>query len=116
MDENIKQDAIDKISKLNKKVLKEYEIKLNKDIDKTKFYCGKGCTYCNNAGYKGRIAISESIWVTDEIKKIIEQGCKSSSIKKELPNQDFVSIEQDGIIKALKGEVSLQDIEVAVSN
>jgi len=116
MDENIKQDAIDKISKLNKKVLKEYEIKLNKDIDRIKFYCGKGCTYCNNAGYKGRIAISESIWVTDEIKKIIEQGCKSSSIKKELPNQDFVSIEQDGIIKALKGEVSLQDIEVAVSN
>lgn len=116
MDENIKKDAINKINKLDKKTLKEYGVKIDKDIDKIKFYCGKGCPYCNNTGYKGRVAISESIWITDEIKKIIENGGRSSEIETELSKQDFVSIEQDGIIKALKGEVSLQDVEIAIAN
>lgn len=116
MDEKIKQDAIDKISKIDKKILKEYGIKIEKDLDKIKFYCGKGCAYCNNTGYKGRMSIVESIWITDNIKRIMESGGQAYKIEKELKEQDFISIEQDGIIKAIKGEISLQDVKTAISN
>lgn len=116
MDEKVKQEAIDKISKMDKKILKEYGIKIDKDISKIKFYCGKGCAYCNNTGYKGRISIAESIWITDKIKQIIEGGGQSSEIEKELKNQDFISIEQDGIMKAIRGDISLQDVKSAISN
>ena len=105
-----------KLTNKHKKLLKEYGIKIEKDLDKVKFYCGKGCAYCNNTGYRGRMSIVESIWVTDNIKKIMESGDQSSEIEKELKDQDFISIEQDGIIKAIKGEISLQDVKSAISN
>ena len=116
VDEKIKKDAVDKISKIDKKTLKEYGIKIEKDIDKMKFYCGKGCAYCNNTGYKGRMSIVESIWITDEIKQIIERGAFASEIEKELVDQNFISIEQDGIMKAIRGDISLQDVKTVISN
>ncbi len=36
-----------------------------------KFYYGKGCTRCNNGGYKGRCGIYELLDLTDEIRDLI---------------------------------------------
>ena len=37
------------------------------DILKNKFYKGKGCTYCSNTGYKGRIGIFELLELDQEM-------------------------------------------------
>ena len=39
--------------------------------DKTVFYHGKGCSYCNNTGYRDRIGVYELLRITPEIRRLI---------------------------------------------
>jgi len=119
VDYKTKEETIKKILDIKPEIIKKYGIEqeivnTEEGINNVKFYYGKGCAYCNNTGYKGRIATLEAIEVTENIKKLIERGNDINEIKKELINQDFVSLEQDGIIKALKGETTLVDVKLSI--
>jgi type IV pilus assembly protein PilB len=39
--------------------------------DKTVFYQGRGCSYCNNTGYRDRIGVYELLRITPEIRRLI---------------------------------------------
>jgi type IV pilus assembly protein PilB len=39
--------------------------------DKTVFYHGKGCSYCNNTGYRDRIGVYELLRITPEIRRLV---------------------------------------------
>jgi len=39
--------------------------------DKTHFYRGKGCSYCSNTGYHGRIGVYELLRITPELRRLI---------------------------------------------
>ena len=53
------------------------------EVQNAKLYKGKGCTACNNTGYKGRIAVYEVMVVGDEIKELILAAASANEIKKE---------------------------------
>ncbi|NCC70073.1 type II/IV secretion system protein [bacterium] len=107
IDEKVKNEYIEKIKDLPPEILKKYKIDLSKE---KKFYKGKGCVYCGDTGYKGRISINEVFKITDEVKALIEKGSPSEDYRALLAKQDFVTMEQDGIIKALKGITTLSDV------
>ncbi len=75
-----------------------------------KFYRGKGCSRCNQEGYKGRMAIFEALAVTDEMKDIVVRGCKETETEKELERQQMIKMVRDGYIKALRGETTIEEI------
>ncbi|MFH0854196.1 MAG: GspE/PulE family protein [bacterium] len=75
------------------------------------FYRGKGCSKCNNSGYKGRSVIAEVLDVTDNIKKIIAGRFQDiDKIKVALKEQNMLTVKQDGFIKALEGKTSLEEV------
>lgn len=74
------------------------------------FYRGAGCSFCNQTGFHGRIAICEVIGVTENLKSIINSGSKKAEIKEELEKQKFVTMEQDGLMKVLLGLTSLGEV------
>jgi type IV pilus assembly protein PilB len=39
--------------------------------DKSIFYRGKGCSYCSNTGYHGRIGVYELLRITPELRRLI---------------------------------------------
>lgn len=90
---------------LPKDILEKYNIK-----KPYKIYHGEGCEKCGGRGYVGRIGIFENILLTEELEEAIYQNKTESELEKLLKNQDFVSLRQDGIIKALMGLVSLEEI------
>jgi type IV pilus assembly protein PilB len=49
---------------------------------KINIYDKGGCTYCNNTGYAGRIAVYEIMDVTPEIKEMIVSGAGTADIKR----------------------------------
>lgn len=104
-DQIVVDKVINRLSSLDKNILKNNKV----DLKNLKFYKGKGCDHCNNTGYKGRIAILETIKITDDIRSKIENNCSVDDIEKELPKQNFISILDDGIIKASKGLITLED-------
>jgi type II secretory ATPase GspE/PulE/Tfp pilus assembly ATPase PilB-like protein len=74
------------------------------------FYGAKGCEQCNNVGYIGRIGLYEILRMNNEIRRLILQRASVMEIEKAALKNGMVSLEQAGIIKALKGETSLDEI------
>jgi type IV pilus assembly protein PilB len=94
------------LSKLDRKILDKYNI----DFKNLVIYHPVGCNKCNNKGYIGRIGIFEVVIITDEMENAIYEGKPETELEKLLPNQGFVNLRQDGIIKALLGYVTLEEI------
>ncbi len=75
-----------------------------------KFFRGKGCAQCNDTGYKGRVAIVETIDITKTMKDIIAKGFDRSLVEVELAKQNFITMDQDGLIKTLAGLTSIEEV------
>jgi len=76
------------------------------DID---FYRPKGSPECPD-GYKGRIGIFEIIEVTENIKQMIIKQAIADEIEKESIKQGMITMLEDGFIKAVQGQTSLEEI------
>ena len=81
-----------------------------KDLSVYKFYHPVGCSHCENTGFTGRVAISEVIDINEQLKEMINQGDKNFNIDAVKASQDFISINQDGIIKVVKGVTTMEEI------
>jgi len=70
-----------------------------------------GCEKCLFTGYKGRIAIFELLKITPNIEKVIYSNPTEESIFTEAINSGFVTLQQAGLLKALKKITTLDEIE-----
>lgn len=75
-----------------------------------KIFRGKGCPRCRNTGYTGRSIISEILPITDTFSDIVAQGFETKEAWKEFRNLNLITLREDGIIKALKGITSLEEV------
>ena len=72
------------------------------------------CKKCAGKAFKGRIGIYEMLEMTDEFEKIILGTLSEASMREEAKRQGMITMFQDGIIKVLKGVVSIDELlEVA---
>jgi len=95
------------LSSLPEEDKKEYKI----DLDKLKFYKGTGCGVCQGLGYKGRIGIYEIMPIEGEIEDTIIKGNLSENEIKEMAvKRGVTSMAQDGILKALEGITSVEEV------
>ncbi len=81
-----------------------------RDLQGFKLFRGAGCTHCANSGYVGRIAISELVLMTDEMRKIVESGFPIEEVMKETARQEMLTLKQDGILKALDGLTTIEEV------
>ena len=106
------QDAKEVIKKelgaLSAKTIESY--KLDCTIEKPLLWKAKGCAKCNNTGYVGRRGIYEMLTMTDSLAHLIATDLSESKIKDEAQKQGMVSLRQDGLLKALKGVTTLEEI------
>lgn len=105
----------DAIMSMPKSYQKEYQS--DKDYTIYKPNLKTPCKVCNGKAYKGRIGIFEMMEMTDQLEKIILGTLSESAMREEGKRQEMISMFQDGIIKVLKGTVSLEELlDVAQSN
>ncbi len=79
--------------------------------EKIELYEAVGCNECGQIGYKGQLGLYEVIEMTANIKKIIQQvGVTDSEIETAAILDGTIPMLQDGILKALEGETSLEEI------
>ncbi|HEX8974102.1 MAG TPA: GspE/PulE family protein [Patescibacteria group bacterium] len=77
-------------------------------------YEPKGCEKCNHIGYKGRTTISEVLVVDREVEDLITQGASSSVIRDKAIEEGMITMEQDGMLKVLEGETTLEEVDRVV--
>lgn len=74
------------------------------------FYRGKGCQECGMSGYYGRVGIFEVVPVTDSIAKLILERSPASQIEVKAKEEGMVTLKQDGYLKVLDGETTIEEI------
>jgi type IV pilus assembly protein PilB len=62
-------------------------------------------------GYKGRTTISEVLSVDREIEELISQNALSSQIRDKAIENGMITMAQDGILKVLEGETTMEEVE-----
>ncbi len=108
----IPEEELEKITEEIKKMPVEYLKKypeLN-EVKKIKFYKGEGCNRCGGTGYFGRSVISETLDITEELREIISKKVNLEEDNKAIIEQGFITIKQDGIIKAIQGITTIEEI------
>ncbi len=86
------------------------------DVDASKYkkpyqiYHAPGCGKCKERGVVGRIAIYEVFRMTSGLAEIINSGPTYAKLEKEAKTQGMMSIRADGVLKALEGLVSMEEV------
>jgi type IV pilus assembly protein PilB len=70
----------------------------------------KGCDECNHTGYKGRIGIYEALNNSLAIQKLIISNATSNQIQSQAIAEGMVTMQTDGLIKALRGETTIEEV------
>lgn len=79
------------------------------DLEQLTFYHGKGCDQCTN-GYRGRIGIYEVLAMNEKIEELAVKKAPASEIKKAAIESGMITMTQDGLIKALKGITTVDEV------
>lgn len=79
------------------------------DVNQLRFYHGRGCPNCTN-GYRGRIGIFEVLAMSDAIEELAVRKAPASELKKQAIAEGMVTMVQDGLIKALKGITTVDEV------
>ncbi len=82
-------------------------------IEQPTFWKGnpEGCPECDGIGYKGRIGLYEIMRMNNEIRRMILDNSSPLDIEKvAMKNGGMITLEQDGVMKALQGITSLDEI------
>jgi type IV pilus assembly protein PilB len=94
-------------AKSHNKNLADYGIDMDSPF---KLFVPVGCLECNNTGFKGQIGIFEAIYNDAKIEEIITKNPSEREIKEVARNQGSLNIQEDGLIKILKGITSFEEV------
>ncbi|MAF20673.1 MAG: hypothetical protein CMI55_03260 [Parcubacteria group bacterium] len=94
-----------------KKELKKIPASYKQGIKQIKLYQPGKCKECNQRGYQGQMAIFEILTADDEIKQKIRDSINPTELEKLAKEKGMVALYQDGLLNALKGITSLDEVE-----
>jgi type IV pilus assembly protein PilB len=81
-----------------------------------KIYIPNGCEKCNGMGYKGRTTISEVLVIDRDIEELIAMNSLSSQIREKAIENGMITMAQDGFLKVLEGETTLEEVDRVVES
>ncbi|OGZ71403.1 MAG: hypothetical protein A2904_01910 [Candidatus Staskawiczbacteria bacterium RIFCSPLOWO2_01_FULL_33_9] len=103
--EKIKNYILSRVKSLPAEVKKEVKIS-----EPFYIYEAKGCELCGFMGYTGRMGLFEVLSMTDELAELILKSPVESLILKIAQQQGMLTMEQEGILKVLNGETTVQEV------
>jgi len=95
------------IGKISKEILEKSKVEISKPY---KIYKAPGCEVCKGKGVSGRVAIFEILIMTPELEEVINSSLTEIKILDEFRRQGNVNLRQDGILKALQGLISIEEV------
>jgi type II secretory ATPase GspE/PulE/Tfp pilus assembly ATPase PilB-like protein len=70
----------------------------------------EGCEACAHSGYRGSVAITEVLPVSDHVQKAILDHEPANKIHDAAVKGGFVPLELDGLVKALRGQTTVAEV------
>jgi len=99
------QEEIQKILEIIRKVQPTTEV-----VIPEKLPVALGCEVCSHTGYKGRLCIVEMLEVDFEIRDLILAKASSTKIIEAARRKGMLTMKEDGILKVINGETTLEEV------
>ena len=80
------------------------------DLENNKTYNANGCDKCNHSGYFDRIAVFETLLITDNIKDLIVKNASTLEIRDEAYKEGYKPLLVEGIRKVIDGITTLEEL------
>ncbi len=74
------------------------------------FYEGVGCIECNGAGYHGRLAVTELLDLSDQIRELIVGKRPASEIRRAAKEEGMTFLRESALEKVFQGVTTLREI------
>lgn len=80
------------------------------DIGDKAFYYGRGCSSCNDTGYKGRKGIFELLVITEPIRNLINERAPTVVIRQKAVELGMVTLREDGLRGIFDGDTTIEEV------
>ena len=80
------------------------------DAPKIKLFKGKGCTICNNTGYKGRVGLYEVLEVTEAIREMILTGASAIELRRKAVEDGMITLRGSGLRKIKDALTTVEEV------
>lgn len=80
------------------------------DVGERVFSYGKGCDYCKNTGYLGRLGLFETMVMNDTLREMIMQRKSTSELRREAVKNGMRTLREAGLMAIYEGITSLDEV------
>ncbi len=80
------------------------------DLGDKIFHYGRGCSTCNDTGYKGRKGIYELLVVSDAIRNLINERAPTVVVRQKAVELGMVTLREDGLRGIFDGDTTIDEV------
>jgi type IV pilus assembly protein PilB len=80
------------------------------DLGDKVFHYGRGCSTCNDTGYKGRKGIFELLVVSDAIRSLINERAPTVVVRQKAVELGMVTLREDGLRSIFDGDTTIEEV------
>ena len=80
------------------------------DLGDKMFHYGRGCSTCNDTGYKGRKGIYELLVVSDAIRNLINERAPTVVVRQKAVELGMVTLREDGLRSIFDGDTTIEEV------
>ncbi len=80
------------------------------DLGEKVFYYGRGCSTCNDTGYRGRKGIFELLMINDAIRALINERAPTVVLRQKAVELGMVTLREDGLRTIFDGDTSIEEV------
>jgi type IV pilus assembly protein PilB len=80
------------------------------DVGDRVFHYGKGCDYCNNTGYRGRLGIYETMVLDDNLRDLIMNRASTAVLRREAMKRGMRTLRESGLLAIYEGITTLDEV------
>jgi len=80
------------------------------DLGEKLFYYGRGCSNCNDTGYRGRKGIFELLIINDTIRGLINERAPTVVLRQKAVELGMVTLREDGLRSIFDGDTTIEEV------
>jgi len=80
------------------------------DLGDKIFHYGRGCSTCNDTGYKGRKGIYELLVVSDAIRNLVNERAPTVVVRQKAVELGMITLREDGLRGIFDGDTTIDEV------
>jgi type IV pilus assembly protein PilB len=80
------------------------------DLGDKVFHYGRGCSSCNDTGYKGRKGIFELLIISEAIRTLINERAPTVVLRQKAVELGMVTLREDGLRGIFEGDTTIEEV------